>query len=147
MAPDYADAHLGRGLVLAALHRDGEATESFRRALATRPAWPAAQLQLAWMLATSGDQATRNPAEALRLVQQLSPEKVGSKAQLLDVTAAAQAASGRFAAAIETALAALEALTPDERPILGPEIEQRLADYRSGRPFRAINRTLKNRRC
>jgi tetratricopeptide (TPR) repeat protein/mono/diheme cytochrome c family protein len=135
--PDYADAHFGRGLVLAYQGHHGEAVQSFRRALAIRAAWPAVQLELAWTLATTVDDALRNPAEALALTRQLAADQVGSRARLMDLLAAAQAATGRFKEAVETARFAITDLTAEERLSLEPLITHRLEEYRDGHPYRS----------
>jgi tetratricopeptide (TPR) repeat protein len=55
MSPDLADAHFGVAMVEAGLGHAALAVESLRRALAIRPEWPAAQFELARILATSGE--------------------------------------------------------------------------------------------
>lgn len=136
LAPDYADAHFGAGLVATASGHTADAIRSFRAALAARPNWPAAQMELAWNLATSPDDAIRSPGEAMALAQTAIADERGASGRALDVLAAVLAATGRFADAATTAEKALAALQPADEVALRPEIERRLQLYRAAHPYK-----------
>ena len=93
---------------------------------------PALQ-RLAWLLATSFDDAVRDGPAALALAQRALSSAPEPTAELLDALGAAQAASERFDEAVATLERALE-LAPVERRA---ELERRRALYRTGRPHRA----------
>ena len=135
IAPELAEAHFGSGAVQASLGHGALAVESFRRALTIRPEWPAAQLELAWVLATSGEDSVWNPAEAAALAARIRP--VGNEqAHTLDVLAAVHAAAGRFDEAVTLARKARLLLTTGEDAGLAAQIEERLAVYLARRAYR-----------
>jgi tetratricopeptide (TPR) repeat protein len=102
------------------------------RAVLTAGENPAAAAFLAWVLATSRDDAVRNGAEALALVQRLTLDD----ATVLSAQAAALAETGRFAEAVTAATRALELMrrTGSEHAIA--QFALRLDAYRAGRPWR-----------
>jgi tetratricopeptide (TPR) repeat protein len=89
--------------------------------------------ELAWLLATSAQDDTRDPAEAVRLAERLV--SIAPRAETLDTLAAAYASAGKFDQAKETAQRALEMLTDRAAPT-AKEIEGRLELYRQGTPYR-----------
>ena len=79
------------------------------------------------------------PEQALFLVILAALAAAGRPhVDLLDTLAAAHAAAGDFAAAVDTAAQALALLTPGEpdAPARRAEIERRLAGYRQQQPYR-----------
>ena len=63
---------------------------------------------LAWRLATSGDDKLRSAQEAVELATQANTLAGGRNVQILDTLAAAYAEAGRFAEARDTARQAIE---------------------------------------
>jgi tetratricopeptide (TPR) repeat protein len=107
------------------------AVRLFRAAL-TAGENPVAAGNLAWVLATSRDDAVRNGAEALALAERLPAGELTT----LSALAAAQAETGRFPDAVATLTRAIELIrrernTPGEAQFLA-----RLEAYRAGQPWR-----------
>jgi tetratricopeptide (TPR) repeat protein len=129
-----AHAHLGSALL-----ERGEAEAAaahFREAIRLRPDFLEVANNLAWLLATSDDDAVRNPYLALELAQRAANLSGGSDPVVLDTLAAAFAASGRFDAALVALRRALELSEAGTRPELAPEFRERLALYRARRAYR-----------
>jgi tetratricopeptide (TPR) repeat protein len=130
--PAYAEAHFNLGSVLSAQGRPQDAVAEFRRAVELKPDLTPALVELAWLLASARDAALRDPDQALRIAERAANLARRGDARALDVLAAAQAASGRFDAALETTAAAL-ALRPPES--LAAAIRQRQQLYRERRAY------------
>lgn len=102
------------------------------RAVLTAGENPAAAAFLAWVLATSKDDAVRNGAEALALVQPLTLDDT----TVLSAQAAALAETGRFAEAVTAATRALELVRRTGNEHATTQFALRLDAYRAGRPWR-----------
>jgi tetratricopeptide (TPR) repeat protein len=125
------EVHYNLGMVEAALGRPASAVASYRRALAARPGWVPAQLELAWVLAVCTDASIRNASEALALAEDV----VEPTARAFDVLAAAMAAAGRFDEAVANARRALAVSGGDGEAALRSAIQARLDLYLQRRPF------------
>lgn len=134
LLPDDADVNYNVGVVRSALGRFGPAIGAFQRALAGRPRWVAAQVELAWAYAVAPNPAERNPVEALALAEQAAAAQ-RQDPHVLDVLAAARAAGGRFEAAASTLEAALDQVTGPAQAVSRAAMAARLESYRAGRPF------------
>ena len=133
--PDDADALYN---LASALNEQGEfedAITGYRRALSVQPDAQDALVDLAWLLATQPNPRLRDPGEAVRLAERASRVPNRRDAAVLDVLAAAYAASGQFDRAVATARAAVAAL-PASRSELAAAIQRRLDLYIQGRPYR-----------
>jgi tetratricopeptide (TPR) repeat protein len=130
--PGYAEAHFNLGSALNAQGSPQEAFVQFRRALDLKPDLTPALVQLAWLLASARDAALRDPDQAVRVGERAVTLTARGDANALDVLAAAQAAAGRFDAAVETAAAAL-ALGPPE--VVAAAIRQRQRLYQQKRAY------------
>ena len=137
--PSHAEARNNLALALRMRGDRAEALQQFREALKLRPDWPQPMSEIAWLLATSPDPAMRSPAEAIRLAERAARLTSGREPIVLDALAAAYAAEGRFAEAVETAERAVAAAAAT--PGLAAELRSRLELYRSGRPFVEATRT------
>jgi len=90
---------------------------------------------LAWLLATAKDRRLRDPARALHLAQQVNESTAGQSPAVLDNLAAAQAASGDFAAAVRSAAQAVQLARATGEDALAQEAARHLAAYREGKPW------------
>jgi tetratricopeptide (TPR) repeat protein len=131
--PDDGDALYNVASTLAVQGEVVDAITYYRRALQVQPDAPEAHAELAWLLGTHPDPIIRNPSEAVRLAERASRLTGAKDAGVLDVLAAAYAATGRFDEARATARAAL-ALLPSQSERAAP-IQSRLDLYMKGRPY------------
>ena len=130
--PGYAEAHFNLGSALNSQGRPQESIVELRRALVLKPDLAPALVQLAWLLASARDATLRDPDQAVRVAERAVNLTARRDANALDVLAAAQAAAGRFDAAVETAAAALALSPPDA---LAGAIRQRQELFRQKRPY------------
>jgi tetratricopeptide (TPR) repeat protein len=131
LAPDYAEAHYNLAHVVAG-DRPADAVSHYRRALALRGDWVPPLIELAWLLATSADAATRDPAGAIPLAERAVALTARRDPVALDVLAAAYAASGQFDRAILSGRAALALVNDDDT---AAAVTKRLALYAERRPY------------
>jgi tetratricopeptide (TPR) repeat protein len=111
------------------------AIAEYRAALQIAPDNLAAQSNLAWLLATSANEAVRNGAEAVRIAENANRLSGANRPSLLRILAAAYAEMGRFNEAIETGKRALELAESTNNAALTRALENELALYRSGSPY------------
>jgi len=130
--PGYADAHFNLAGVLSTQGRFRDAVGEYRRAIALKPELTPALVELAWLLASARDAAIRDPDQALRVAERAVSLTSRRDVRALDALGAAQAASGQFELAAETAAAALALGVPES---LAAAIRQRQELYRQGRPY------------
>jgi len=123
---DQPEVHLGLADALRQLGRDREAIEQYRAALAARPGWAPAANDLAWLLATTGDPALREPTEALRWAERAAEASGRRDAAILDTLAVCQAAAGRTADARATLAKALELAEAAGNTALAADLRARL---------------------
>ncbi len=138
-----APRHYNLATRLVRLGQDREAVVHFRRALARRPAWPEAMSELAWVLATSDEQAVRNGAEALRLARMACKFTKNRQPDVLDALAAAQAEVGQFDEAVATATKARDLAKAAGRRQMAERIARRIELYRARKPCRRGAREIK----
>jgi len=113
--------------------RSAEAVAELRALLAAHPGWPPAVNNLAWLLATSPDQAVRDGAEAVRLAETVrNPEIVFT----LGTLSAAYAEAGRFDDALRTVreAIALEEARPASSSL--ENFQTMRAAYETRQPYR-----------
>lgn len=99
------DAHM-RSLLALALQRVGRPTEArdhYHHLLYRQPDHPQLLNNLAWLLATSPDDAVRDGAEAVRLAERACELTGQRELQLLGTLAAAYAEAGRFEESLRAA--------------------------------------------
>jgi len=103
----------------------------------SRAADPAViSIELAWLLATTREDALRDGAEAVRLVEAVLDRLADPPPAFLDVYAAALAEAGRYDDAAEQATRAAQAASQAGEQRLAETIAQRAAAYRARRPHR-----------
>jgi protein O-mannosyl-transferase len=90
----------------------------------------------AWVMATTSNPALLNGAKAVELAKLANQMTSYQQPEPLDTLAAAYAEVGNFSEAISTAQRAVELARASGRSDLANEIQQRLALYRQGQPYR-----------
>ncbi|MGI8603993.1 MAG: ASPIC/UnbV domain-containing protein [Verrucomicrobiales bacterium] len=90
---------------------------------------------LAWVLGTTKDEKVRQPARALALAEKLNTTTRGQSPAVLDNLAAALAASGDYARAVQTAQTALRLALATGEDALAEDVRKHLAAYREKRPW------------
>jgi tetratricopeptide (TPR) repeat protein len=118
--------------------RDGEARKSFEQAVRLEPSDPSTLNDLAWMLATSRDDHIRNGRRAVAIATKACTLSGWQNAFAIDTLAAASAASGNFSDAVKYQQMAILRLSPDDRKVQLPGMQQRLQQYSGGHPFTGI---------
>jgi tetratricopeptide (TPR) repeat protein len=131
----YADANFALGLIHAKRGEQTLAIDRFKRVLQSKPDWPPAQIQLAWLLATSPNASISDHRAALPLAEQAATGTSDQDASALDVLAAALAANGQFDRAVKAAERTLVVLGSDADPRTVAAARDRLALYRLGKPY------------
>jgi tetratricopeptide (TPR) repeat protein len=139
LEPGLRDAHYNLGRTLRRRGGFAEAIAHFRRAVDLTSDWAPALANLAWLLATVPVPSLRAPAAAVSLAERAAVLTSRRDASVLDVLAAAYAASGRFDRALETAAAAVALLADDSSAAFA---RAREAGYRSGLPYRLPEREV-----
>ena len=119
--------------LLASHEQVDSAVAHYRRALELDPDFPAALVDLAWILATSERADIRRPAEAVRLAERVAELTDHENATALDTLAVAYAASGQIDRAISTARTALALASASGAAELSQRIRARLAFYEEQR--------------
>lgn len=132
LLPTDANALAGRGTLYAELGYYEQAIADLDAALAADPASAPAYRSVAWLLATCPDQRFRDPQKALEAARRAVRFGGEGDAILLDVLAASHASAGQLDQAVRVQQQAVVLATQE----LKPELEARLALYRSGRPYR-----------
>jgi tetratricopeptide (TPR) repeat protein len=134
LAPKFAPAQAALGMTLLRQHRPAEAVECYRAAL-TLGESPAAMNDLAWVLATCGDEKVRNAPEALRLARRACELTQRKEPTFLDTLAAAQAQTGDFAAAEATMQEAISLAEKAGNKRLAVELAARLEVYKARKTY------------
>ncbi len=134
--PNFAQAHYNLGSTLNLMNRIPEGVEAFRRAVRLEPNWPVPLFGLAWILATHPDRSLRNPREAVVFAERAARLTENRHPAVLDALAAAYAANDEFERASDVAARAVQLANAAEQDDLARAINERLALYRQGRPYR-----------
>jgi len=131
--PRAVPVHFYLASALQSRGRAAEAVASYRTAHQLKPGSPATN-NLAWILATSRDDALRNGAEAVALAELVCRETGRNDPLLLNTLAAAEAETGQFDRAIATTEAAL-ALAAGKAE-LSATLTENLRAFKAGQPVR-----------
>jgi tetratricopeptide (TPR) repeat protein len=135
--PSMPDANYNLGMTYQSAGNVSRAIASFGEAVRLRPDWPEALTGLAWLLSTAPDERLRNPPEAVRLATRAATLTGSNDAAVLDVLAAAYAASGQFGRAMELERHAIDLERSSQRLA---EFTRRRALYEQSRPYRQPDR-------
>jgi len=133
--PDSAGTHYNLGNALLQKGNVSEAIAHFQQAVQIGPADPAAQNNLAWLLAACPEASLRNGARAVELARQANALTGGKNPIILHTLAAACAEAGRFSEAVETAQRALRLAGEQSNTGLAGQLQLELKLYRAGSPY------------
>jgi tetratricopeptide (TPR) repeat protein len=132
LEPGDAAAHVNRGDAYILMGRFARAQNDFLKAIQLDPELARAHQSAAWLKATCPDGRFRNETSALELAERAQQLVGEDDYRYLDTLAAAHANAGRFEDAAEIQRQAVALVPPED----AGRFEQRLALYRSGRPYR-----------
>lgn len=127
-----ASAYVGRGNLFAEQGHYEQAAEDFQQALRCDPRSAGAYRSVAWLLATCPLESYRNADKAIEAAERAAKLLGTESPHMLDLLAATYANSGDFPQAIKHQQQALVLAEGEIRKAYA----QRLALYRSGKPFR-----------
>ena len=130
LSPNDARAHFGLGSVLAMHGHRRLALEHLQAAVQIKDGWAAPLNAMAWILAASPDDALRDPTRAVDMAARAAELTGYKNPQVLDTLAVAQAATGRFEQAVETATRALDLLGDTDKSGITVAIRARLDGFR-----------------
>ena len=109
LVPNSAQPHMLLGSCYASLSNYDDAIREYRETVRLAPQSPEALTRLAWLLAQCNDPRLRNGAEALSLAQRACDLTNHKNGVPLNALAAAYAANGRIAAALNASILAINA--------------------------------------
>jgi tetratricopeptide (TPR) repeat protein len=129
-----AHHHLGNALI--ELGSVPEAVAQYDAALKLDERFSPSANNLAWLLATSGNDAIRDGARAVELAERVCSAESERTAGNLDTLAASYAEAGRFKDAVKTAQEAIRWAKAEGDLMTSQRVQQRLALYQQDQPFR-----------
>jgi len=138
--PRFVEARYGLAVALAKSGQVREAVAEFDGLLREQPQVPSVETMLAWLLATPEDPRLRDGPRAVRLAEDAVERTNRQDPDALNSLAAADAESGRFDEAVQTAEVALTIARAQGRTSLASALADRLALYRAGHPARDLLR-------
>jgi protein O-mannosyl-transferase len=138
--PNDPDCNIVLAVALDEKGQTAEAIQHYEKALETFPQSVSALNNLAWSLATSSNPSLRNGARAVQLARQADQLSGSTNALVLRTLAAAYAETGQFEKAIESGRAAMQVAQMQGDGSLATALEQELALYELGLPYRETPR-------
>ena len=129
---DLVRCHRNRGAILSAVGKYGQALHDYRRCMELRSDDHLTLNNLAWLLATCGDDALRDGPRAVELARRACELSGWKQPNLLGTLAAAYAETGQFERAIEYQQEAIGLASPKEVKRLRKALRQ----YKAGEPYR-----------
>jgi Flp pilus assembly protein TadD len=133
----------------ALLYQTGDAlgaAAQIRQVLAVNPDLPDALNNLAWLLATSANDAARDGAQAVHHAERACQFTGFKQSRMLGTLAAAYAEAGRFPEAIATAEKALQLETAGGETAFAGSIRYLLQNYRAGKCWHEVSTAPKPER-
>lgn len=134
--PDLAGPHLNLGMALYEQGKVADAVRSWAEAIRLEPDEVIALNRLAWVLATFPDASIRDGEHALELAKRAVQLVHHRDPAALDALAAAYAEVGQFAHAVTIGSQAVRLVLPESEGGYAAALQERLAHYRAGRPYR-----------
>ena len=135
LKPDYLKASVSLAHTLYELGQIKSALAQYYEALQYEPDLIEALNGLAWILSTTDNAEIRNPQSAINFAHRACQLTNYQNTGLLDTLAAAYAANGKFALAIENAEKAIKLAHEQQQKNLANEIQNRLRLYKTGLPY------------
>ncbi|HEV2327772.1 MAG TPA: tetratricopeptide repeat protein [Verrucomicrobiae bacterium] len=136
VAPDFAPAHNALGNAFSSKGQAANAIQHWRSALAAQPDLVSAQVNLAWVLATSTEDPLRNGSDAVELAKRANELTGGQDPMILKTLAAAYAENSDFPDAIKTAQQAIQIATrQDDTPSVNA-LQRQMNLYQNNQPYR-----------
>ena len=136
LRPLDADCHTTLAIALEEKGNPAEAIQHYNRALELAPKSIPTLTNLAWLLATSPDASLRNGLKAVDFAKQADRLVGGTNTLVLRTLAAAYAENGEFANAIRTARSAMQLARMHREDSLTADLDQQIALYQLGMPYR-----------
>jgi tetratricopeptide (TPR) repeat protein len=133
---DGAARHMSFARLLRRQNRIDEVIIHYDHAMRLRSDWAQPRARLAWILATSTNDAYRDATRALELASRAAKLTGGRDPLILDILAAAYAEAGRFEDAVATAQQAIELASAAGRDKWLTPLRRHLEHYRESRPWR-----------
>jgi tetratricopeptide (TPR) repeat protein len=138
--PDDPDCHTVLAVALDQKGETAEAIQNYERAVEISPTSIPALTNLAWLLATSSNEALRDGNKAVKLAGQANQLLGGANPVVLRTLAAGYAETRQFAKAIEAAQAAIQLARLSGDNSLAADVGDQLGFYRLGVPYRETRR-------
>jgi tetratricopeptide (TPR) repeat protein len=138
--PDDADCETVLAVALDQKGETAEAIHHYEKAVQISPKSIAAITNLAWLLATSSNDALRDGSKAVRLAGEANQLLGATNPVVLRTLAAGYAETGQFAKAIESAEAAIQLARLSGDKSLATDVGEQLGFYRLGVPYRETRR-------
>jgi tetratricopeptide (TPR) repeat protein len=133
--PDNPAVNLVLGELLAEKGDNRGAAACYEKCIEIEPKSVGALNNLAWMLATSPDNALRNGARAVELAERACQLTEWKQPFMMGTLAAAYAEAGRFPDAVAMAEKARDQARADKLEEVAKRNEELLALYRAGKPY------------
>lgn len=134
--PDRAETSFNLAVASQMTGQTARAIEHYQIALKLDPSLLDARSNLAWVLATTKNDALRDPDRAVALASEVNAAARGESPAVLDTLAAAMAAAGDFPAATTLVTQALTLARATGDHTLAAEISARLQSYTNRQPWR-----------
>jgi Flp pilus assembly protein TadD len=134
--PDDADCHTVLAVALDQKGETADAIHHYEQAVQISPKSISALTNLAWLLATSPNDALRDGNKALNLAGEANQLLGGTNTLVLRTLAAAYAENGEFANAIMTAQSAMQLARMHGETTVMADLDQQIALYQLGMPYR-----------
>jgi protein O-mannosyl-transferase len=138
--PDDADCHTVLAVALDQKGETAEAIHHYEKAAQISPKSISALNNLAWLLATSSNEALRDGNKAVKLAGEANQLLGGTNPVVLRTLAAGYAETGQFGKAIESAEAAIQLARLSGDNSLVADVGEQLGFYRLGVPYRETRR-------
>jgi tetratricopeptide (TPR) repeat protein len=138
--PDDADCHTVLAVALDQKGETAEAIHNYEKAVQISPKSISALTNLAWLLATSSNDALRDGNKAVNLAGEANQLLGGTNPIVLRTLAAGYAETGQFGKAIESAQAAIQLARLSGDNSLAANVGEQLGFYRLGFPYREMRR-------